>query len=151
MFGNSCRTSFRKRLGEQTGTEEEALFSTPERERDSVQEHIQKMTEVLEELVVVGDPVKQEDRVVKLLANLPESYGVLVKALEASVEVPKMKVVNERLLHEDRKQKGQEGEEKGYPPEGEVLPLWQARSRQVELLLPEMQTALSGTMTPTEG
>ena len=62
-----------------------------------------------------------------------------------------MKVVNERLLHEERKQKGQEGEEKGYQSEGEVLPLWQAWSHQVELLPPEMQTALSGTMTPTEG
>ena len=101
-------------LGEQTGTEEEALFSVPERERDSVQEHILKMTEVFEELAVVGDPVEEEDRVVHWLASLPESYGMLVTALEASAEVPKMEVVTERLLHEERKQKDQEGEEKSH-------------------------------------
>ena len=38
-----------------------------------------------------------------LLASLPESFGVLVTALEASPEVPKMEVVTERLLHEERK------------------------------------------------
>ena len=44
-----------------------------------------------------------EDKVVYLLASLPESLGVLVTALEASSEVPKMDVVTERLLHEEQK------------------------------------------------
>ena len=77
-----------------------------------MQEHIREMTEVFEELVAVGDPVTEVDRVVHLLASLPESYGALVMALEASAEVPKMEVVTERLLHEERKQKDREGEGK---------------------------------------
>ena len=45
-----------------------------------------------------------EDKVVTLLANLPESYNVLVTALEASNKVHAMEVVLERVLHEMRKQ-----------------------------------------------
>lgn len=62
------------------------------------------MTEVFDALSVVGNPVTEEDRVllpVFLLANLPESYNMLVTTLEANAEVPKMKVVAERLLHEE--------------------------------------------------
>ena len=44
-----------------------------------------------------------------LLASLPESFGVLVTVLEASPEVPKMEVVTERLLHEERKLIGRVG------------------------------------------
>ena len=36
---------------------------------------------------------------------MPESYNVLVTALEANSEVPKMEVVTERLLHEEQKLK----------------------------------------------
>ena len=90
------------------------LYSLRLKERDSVQEHIRKMTEVFDELAVIGDPVDTEDRVVHLLASLPESYSVLVTALEASAEVPKMEVVTERLLHVERKQKDREGEEKSH-------------------------------------
>ena len=39
-----------------------------------------------------------------LLTSLPESYDMLVTALEVNVDVPKMEVVTERLLHEERKQ-----------------------------------------------
>ena len=54
---------------------------------------------------VIGEPVKEEDRVVYLLASLPECYSVLVTALEASIEVPTLAVVTERLLHEETKMK----------------------------------------------
>ena len=40
-----------------------------------------------------------------LLASLPESYNVLVTALEASAKVPTLAVVRERLLHEETKTK----------------------------------------------
>ncbi len=43
------------------------------------------------------------DRVVHLLASLPDSFSVLVTALEASPEVPLMEVVTERLVHEEKK------------------------------------------------
>ncbi len=37
------------------------------------------------------------------MASLPESYNVLVTALESNSEVPKMELVTEKLLHEERK------------------------------------------------
>ena len=63
------------------------------------------MTEIFNELSVVGESISEEDRVVQIFASLPESYNMLVTALEANSEVPKMEVVMERLLHEERKLK----------------------------------------------
>ena len=57
-------------------------------------------TEIFNALSVIEAPLSDEDRVIYLLASLPESFGVLVTALEASA---KMGVVTERLLHEERK------------------------------------------------
>ena len=85
------------------------LYSLRLKDRDSVQRHVKAMTEVFDALSVVGDPVPEEDRVVHLLASLPESYSMLVTALEANAEVPKMELVTERLLHEERKLKDREG------------------------------------------
>ena len=68
-----------------------------------VQQHIKEMTEPFEGLSVVGDPISEEDRAVYLLVSLPESYDMLVTAVEANVDVPKMEVVMEHLLHEERK------------------------------------------------
>ena len=61
------------------------------------------LTELYDELSIIGDPISEEDRVVYLLASLPESYNVLVTALEANSEVPKMEVVTERPLHKEQK------------------------------------------------
>ena len=63
------------------------------------------MTEIFEELSIMGDPIEEEDRVVHLLSSLPESYDILVTALEASEYVPKMDIVTERLLREENKLK----------------------------------------------
>ena len=38
-----------------------------------------------------------------VLASIPDINDMLVTALEASAEVPKLEVVTERLLHEDSK------------------------------------------------
>ena len=81
------------------------------RDGDSIQKHIKDMTEIFNELAAIDDPITEEDRVVHLLASLPESYDILVTALEASVEVPKMEIVTERLLHEERKIKEKHGSE----------------------------------------
>ena len=70
-----------------------------------MQEHIKYMTEVLDELSIVDEPVQEEDRVVYLLASLPDSYSMLVTALEANADVPKLEVVTEHLLHGEKKQK----------------------------------------------
>ena len=67
------------------------------------------MTEVFDALSVVGDPITEEDRVVFLLASLPELYDMLVKALEVNAEVPKMEVVTEWLLHEEKTEGSQHG------------------------------------------
>ena len=61
-----------------------------------MQDHIKSMTEIYEELSVIGDSLSEEDRVVHLLAT-----SVLVMTLEANPGVPQMEVVNERLLHEE--------------------------------------------------
>ena len=70
---------------------------------EPVQQHIKSMVEIFDELAIVGDPIEEEDRVVHLLASLPESFNMLVTALEASSEVPKLETVTERLLHKERK------------------------------------------------
>ena len=72
---------------------------------DSMQSHIKGMMEIFEALAIIGDPVTEEDHVVHLLASLPDSFNMLVTALEANPEVPKMENVTERLLHEERKRK----------------------------------------------
>ena len=61
------------------------------------------MTEVFNKLSAMDAAMSEEDRVICLLVSLPESFGVLITALEASDEIPKMDVVTERLLHEERK------------------------------------------------
>ena len=75
------------------------------KDRDLAQDHIKAMSELFDALSVAGETVSEEDRVVYLLASLPESYAVLVTALEANEEVPKLEVVIERILHEERKSK----------------------------------------------
>ena len=71
------------------------LHSLRLKEGESIQEHIKSLTEVFEALSVVGDPVSEEDRVVQLLASLPDSFNMLVTALEANAVVPSMDVVTE--------------------------------------------------------
>ena len=75
------------------------------RDQEPVQEHIKAMVEVFDELAVIGEAIDEEDRVVQILASLPDSYGMLVTALEANAEVPKLELVTERLLNEERKMK----------------------------------------------
>ena len=81
------------------------LYSLQLKESQSVQQHIKEMTEVFEELRIVGDPIKEEDCVVHLLASLPPSFDVLVMALETSEDVPNMEMVTEPLLREEIKLK----------------------------------------------
>ena len=76
------------------------LYSLRLKEGDSVQKHVKAMIEIFNALAAAGDPVKEEDRVVHLLASLPDPYNMLVTAPEANAEVPKMEIVTERLLHE---------------------------------------------------
>ena len=85
------------------------LYGLKLKDNDSVHDHIKSMTEIFDELSVIGDAISEEDRVVYLLASLPDSFNILVTALEANPEVPKMELVTERLLHEERKTKERGG------------------------------------------
>jgi hypothetical protein len=60
------------------------------KEGNSMSSHIKAMTEVFNDLAVIDAPMEDEDKVVTLLASLPETYNMLVTALEASSEVPQM-------------------------------------------------------------
>ena len=89
------------------------LYAMKLRNDGCVQEHIKGMMELFDELAVIGDPIEEEDRVVHLLASLPESFDMLVTALEANSEVPTLENVTERLLHEERKLKDKISESGG--------------------------------------
>ena len=77
------------------------LHSLRLKEGDSAQVHIKAITELFDALSVAGETISEEDRVVYLLASLPETYNVLVTALEAHADVPKLEVVTERILHQE--------------------------------------------------
>ena len=81
------------------------LYSMRLKDNESVQSHIKQIVEIFDELAVIGEAVEEEDRVVHILASLPESFSMLVTALEANTEVPRLEVVTERLLNEERKMK----------------------------------------------
>ena len=67
-----------------------------------MQEHINVMIELFDALSVAGETIKDEDRVVYLLVSLLDSYYVLVTALEANEDVPKLEVIIECTLHQER-------------------------------------------------
>ena len=82
------------------------LYALKLKEGGSVSDHIKTMSEIFEGLAIIGDAVSEEDRVVHLLASLPESYNVLATALEAQSEkIPKWELVTERLLYQESKLK----------------------------------------------
>ncbi len=71
------------------------LHSLHLKDGDSIQDHVKAMTELFNDLTVVGDTIEEEDRVVYLLASL----STLFTALEASQDIPKMEPVTDRLLY----------------------------------------------------
>ena len=72
------------------------------------------MPEIFGDLSVIDDAVNEEDRVVHILASLPESFNMLVALNAQSENVPKWELVTEGLLHEETKlqQKGKKSESK---------------------------------------
>ena len=81
------------------------LYSLRLKDDEPVQNHVKQMVEIFDELAIIGEPIEEEDRVVHVLSSLPDSFNMLVTALEASPEVPSLELVTERLLHEERKRK----------------------------------------------
>ena len=79
------------------------LYDTKLGSNDSLQDHLKCLMEIFDELSVIGDPQKDEDKVICLLSSLPDKFSTLVTALEASENIPSWDTVVERLLHEDSK------------------------------------------------
>ncbi|KAF2345407.1 hypothetical protein FHG87_023837 [Trinorchestia longiramus] len=48
----------------------------------------------------------EEERMISRLSSLPDRFSTLVTALEANEKIPAWDVVTERLLNEERKQRG---------------------------------------------
>lgn len=72
----------------------------------SMREYIKRITEIFDELAVVAEAVTDEDKVVYLLAGLPESYDVLVTTLESGTDmIPALESMTEQLLREEQKLK----------------------------------------------
>ena len=72
------------------------------------------MTGIFEGLTVIGDPVSDEDRVVHLLASLPDPFNMFVTALEANLGYQKWRLsLNTYVLHEEQKLKNWEESEGG--------------------------------------
>ena len=83
------------------------LHSLRLKEGSSVQTHIKSMTELFNDLAVIGEDTSEEDRVVYLLASLPDSFNTLVTALEANETVPLKYGDSDRAIakiNEERKQ-----------------------------------------------
>ena len=59
----------------------------------SVQDHVKTMNKVFNKLAVIVDAIEENHRVVYLLVSIPESFNVLVTALEANKAVLKMETV----------------------------------------------------------
>ena len=100
---NKLADQFQKKMWADKVALRRRLYSLKLKESDSVHNHIKLMTETFDELSVIGDSLNEEDRVVHLLARLPESYDMLVTALEANQDVPKWALVTKRLLYEENK------------------------------------------------
>ena len=79
------------------------LYNLRLKENDNLQEHLRTFIEIYDALAVVGDAIEEEDKVINLLASLPDNYATIVTALEAMEKVPTWEMVTERLLHEEKK------------------------------------------------
>ena len=86
------------------------LYSMKLNEGGSLRVHLKSLIELFGELAVVGDAIGDEDKVINLLASLPDEYSTLVTALEALDQVPSWDVVTEKLMHMQDKVKTKEEE-----------------------------------------
>ncbi len=109
VVGRKLSGQFQKRTWANKLNLRKKLFTMKLDECGSMKEYLKGMVEVFDELAIVAEPVSDEDKVIYLLAGLPESYDVLVTALESGSEtVPALDSVTERLLREEEKLKSKE-------------------------------------------
>ena len=86
------------------------LYNLKLKPNSDLQAHLKSFVECFEALAVIGDAVEEEDRVISLLASLPDNYSTLVTALESVEKVPTWAVVTEKLLNFESKLKSVEPE-----------------------------------------
>ena len=86
-------------------------FRTEMKGGTSIESHLKHMKELTDKLAVIGSPISEEDQVVTLLGSLPQSYSTLVTALEARGDEIKLDFVQQALVHEELKLKGQSSNE----------------------------------------
>ena len=79
----------------------------------SVQDYVKEMTEIFNDLTVIGAPLDDADKVVHLLDSLSESYDTVVTAIEANEKVPTMEVVIDQLTNKEKKVKEHESSSGG--------------------------------------
>ena len=79
------------------------LYSLKLDHETSIHQHLKNFVEVFSDLAVIGDAVEDEDRVIHLLASLPDSFETFVTAMEAQEQVPSWEAVTEKLLHVQEK------------------------------------------------
>ncbi|KAF2346402.1 hypothetical protein FHG87_022841 [Trinorchestia longiramus] len=75
----------------------------------NLQDYLKVFVELFEELAIIGGAIVEEERVIILLSSLPDRFSTLVTALEANEKIPAWEVVTERLLNEERRQRGGRG------------------------------------------
>ena len=79
------------------------LYSMKLQPGEEMQRHLKKFVDIFSELAIIGDPLKEEDKVICALSSLPDCYSTLVTALETSPNIPKWTAITEHLLHEEKK------------------------------------------------
>ena len=90
------------------------LYNMKLTDEGNLQEHLKNFVELFDAMAVVGDVIKDEDRVITLLASLPQKFDTLVTTLESLDTVPTWEAVTERLLRADEKISDDSGEKAFY-------------------------------------
>ncbi|KAF2356377.1 hypothetical protein FHG87_012868 [Trinorchestia longiramus] len=85
------------------------LFNMKLENGQNLQDQLNVFVELFEELAIIGDAMEEEERVIILLSSLPDRFSTLVTAIEAHEKIPAWEVVTERLLNEERRQRGGPG------------------------------------------
>ena len=70
--------------------------------RQSIQDHLKSMKEIVDNPAAFGSAVAEEEQVVSLLISLPSSFATLVTALEAKGDELSLAFVYQGLINEEQ-------------------------------------------------
>ena len=70
--------------------------------RQSIQDHLKSMKEIVDNPAAFGSAVAEEEQVVSLLISLPSSFATLVTALEAKGDELPLAFVYQGLINEEQ-------------------------------------------------